>query len=392
MKSLCELCGWKKMELDFDKEIDAMLRNARRNGPVYVGDSAASRHLDADEISAFAENAMPEKGRALYTAHLADCDRCRKILSNLLMMNAEGATAASLPGAITIAERDLPWYRKLFLFPNLAYLMGSLVLVFGGFLAFSIIQNSRMGDSAVVTQVSESETRSGGPSFESEPAFSDQYSTNSSANAAANVASPNSMTLAANANRSATSGVTGERGPQAETAMRDDRGVSLDGTAVTTAPAPPAAALAAPKDADAKERDEQAKGKTEDKLAGNVPQEAFKNDAMLQKQPAVGAQSGPMRSNENQYNRQLENLDRRAAAKRAARSEEESSGRRVVGGRTFERKQSVWYDTAYQGRPTINVRRGSEEFSRLDAGLRSIANNLPGTIVVVWGAKAYRIQ
>lgn len=381
------------MELDFDKEIDAMLRNARRDGPVYVGDLAAARHLDADEIAAFAENAMPEKGRALYTAHLADCDRCRKVLSNLLVMNAEAAPAASLPSAITIAERDLPWYRKLFLFPNLAYLMGSLVLVFGGFLAFSIIQNSGMGDSAIVTQVSESETRSGGPSFESERVFSDQNSTSNSANAAANIASSNSMTLAANANRSELSGAAGELRPQAGTAMRDERGVSLDSTDVVAVPAPPPAAMAAPKDADVKERDEEAKGRAEEKVAGNVPQEALKKDAMLQKQqPGIAAQSGPMRNNENRYNRQLENMDSRAAAKKAARSEEETSGRRVVGGRTFERKQRVWYDTAYQGRPTINVRRGSDEFNRLDAGLRSIANDLSGTIVVVWGAKAYRIQ
>ena len=381
------------MELDYDKEIDAMLRNARRDGPVYVGDQAASRHLDADEIAAFAENAMPEKGRALYTAHLADCERCRKVLSNLLVMNAEAAPVAALPSVITIAERDLPWFRKLFLFPNLAYLMGGLVLVFGGFLALSIIQNSGMGDSAIVTQVSESETRSGGPNFESEPVLSDQFSTNSNANAAANVAPSNSIAFAANANTSPASGAASERGPQAETAMRDDRGVSLDGTAAATAPAPPPAALAAAKDADVKERDEETKAKAEDKVAGNVPQEAFKNDALLQKQqPGIAAQSGPMRNNENRYNRQLENMDSRAAAKKAARSEEETGGRRVVGGRTFERKQSVWYDTAYAGRPTINVRRGSDEFNRLDAGLRSIANNLSGTIVVVWGAKAYRIQ
>jgi hypothetical protein len=108
--------------------------------------------------------------------------------------------------------------------------------------------------------------------------------------------------------------------------------------------------------------------------------------------PGVPAQSGPMRNSENQYNRQLENLDRRAAAKRSARDEEASSGRRVVSGKTFERKEGVWYDTTYQGRPTINVRRGTDEYNRLDGGLRSIANSLGGTVVVVWGAKAYRIQ
>ena len=63
-----------------------------------------------------------------------------------------------------------------------------------------------------------------------------------------------------------------------------------------------------------------------------------------------------------------------------------------MSGKTFERKQGVWYDTTYQGRPTINVQRGTAEYNRLDGGLRSIANSLGGTVVIVWGAKAYRIQ
>src|SRR5688500_8342144 len=117
------------MEIDFDKEIDTLMRKAHRDPPDLSGKST-SRHLDADEISAFAENAMPEGSRALYSVHLADCDRCRKILSNLLVMNSEALPAATSPGVITIAERALPWHKRLLLFPNLAYLMGSLVLIF----------------------------------------------------------------------------------------------------------------------------------------------------------------------------------------------------------------------------------------------------------------------
>jgi hypothetical protein len=116
----------------------------------------------------------------------------------------------------------------------------------------------------------------------------------------------------------------------------------------------------------------------------------------MQAGAGINAQSGPMRANESQYNRQLEKMDARrvAAAKKIATHDEEesASGKRSVGGKTFERKQGVWYDVAYQGRPTINVRRGSEEFNKLDAGLKSIANSLSGTAVIVWGAKAYRVQ
>jgi len=39
-----------------------------------------------------------------------------------------------------------------------------------------------------------------------------------------------------------------------------------------------------------------------------------------------------------------------------------------------------------------NVSRGSEEFGALDSGLRSIAQQLGGEIIVVWKSKAYRIR
>ena len=388
------------MEVDFDKEIDALLRKTYRDGPVLVGDFAGSRHLEADEISAFAENAVPEKSRAVYTRHLADCDRCRKILSNVLALNAEAAPAAASPAsAITIAERDMPWYRRLFLFPNLAYVMGGLVLIFGGFLAFTIVRNSGMNE-AVVSQVADSEPRRGGPNFQNEPDLGGAANAaNMSANAASNTAITGTMS---NSNSAAsTDELRLQRGPLAESEVQPEGYASDDAPAVTAAPPPPPAALAAPKDVKLADRDDNvvAKEKAEAKVAQNAPYDGSKTDSMLKQQqyPGAGAtQSGPSRNSENQYNRQLENLERRrdAEKKRVARAEteESDSARRTVGGRTFERKQGVWYDTAFGGRPTINVRRGTPEFNRLDGGLRSIANTLQGTIVVVWGAKAYRIQ
>jgi hypothetical protein len=65
---------------------------------------------------------------------------------------------------------------------------------------------------------------------------------------------------------------------------------------------------------------------------------------------------------------------------------------RSYGGRTFENRNGVWTDTAYRGQATTNVRRGSEDYKKLDSGLRSIADQLSGTIIVVWKEKAYRIQ
>ena len=134
------------MEIEFDKEMDAILRKARG------GEVAASfdSHIDADEIAAFAENVLSDLTRQRYTAHLADCTRCRKILSNVIALNSEAeletASSAVLP---EIVEAKTPWYRKLFVFPQLAYTMGALVVLFSGFFGYIVLKNVSSGNSEV---------------------------------------------------------------------------------------------------------------------------------------------------------------------------------------------------------------------------------------------------
>jgi hypothetical protein len=65
---------------------------------------------------------------------------------------------------------------------------------------------------------------------------------------------------------------------------------------------------------------------------------------------------------------------------------------RRSGGKTFHNANGAWYDNAYHGQTTTNVRRGTDDFKKLDSGLRSIVNDLGGVVVVVWKDKAYRIQ
>jgi hypothetical protein len=70
----------------------------------------------------------------------------------------------------------------------------------------------------------------------------------------------------------------------------------------------------------------------------------------------------------------------------------ETTAVKRIAGKTFEFKQGVWYDSIFDGRPTINIRRGTSEYKKLDRNVRSIAESLAGTIVVVSNGKAYRIQ
>src|SRR5687768_827791 len=74
------------MKQETNNEIDLLLRRLSRRQEVPVSDADLridSDHLDADELSAYAENALPAAARARYTEHVADCSKCREIVVQL---------------------------------------------------------------------------------------------------------------------------------------------------------------------------------------------------------------------------------------------------------------------------------------------------------------------
>lgn len=94
------------MRPEFDRQIDSLLRDhARRaDGRPAGREVGAAAHLDADELSAFAENSLPARARARHTAHLAECGECRKLVSQITLSSGvaeeierrEGARAVGL--------------------------------------------------------------------------------------------------------------------------------------------------------------------------------------------------------------------------------------------------------------------------------------------------------
>jgi hypothetical protein len=67
-----------------------------------------------------------------------------------------------------------------------------------------------------------------------------------------------------------------------------------------------------------------------------------------------------------------------------------------VAGRRFRKHGSVWIDVAYSSsQGTTNVTRGSEQYRALIAdepGIRTIAEQLKGEVIVVWKGHVYRIR
>ncbi len=377
------------MELEFDKEMDAILRRSGRG--VLVGDKPPEKHLDADAIAAFVENAVPAPTGRLYMEHFADCDRCRKLLSSTILMKDSAATAAAPAAVIVSAAESIPWYQRLFRTPNLAIAMGALILTFSGVLGYLVLQNRE--DTSVAMAPAEKEVQRG-PYSGSEPSAMSANAANVASNTAANIASaPAANAIAPVAGETENKLLGRATGPADRGRISDsevdkpefERGITLDSVDAVreqpklSKPAPdPVVTQSAPAIVGGVRADEERKEK-DDATALKKSAEALRPRDL----PAAPAKSGPTRSVgpiQSQTNNQIMNQAGEMAVTRA------------VGGKTFDNRNGAWYDRAYRNQATANYRRGTAEYKKLDTGLRSIADNLGGTVVLMWKDKAYRIN
>lgn len=354
------------MELNFDKEIDALLRQAAR-GENFLNEHSPA-HADADEISAFAENALPQAAKMRVTEHLADCAICRKILASVIALND---AAEAVPAKETV-EKAIPWYERLFAFPQIAYTMGALALIFSGVIGILVYQSAERTASFEMVKAPASEPAGRGPNAEGiMPEYQEQNQSPSNmtmtnanaaatpqtsmANTSANGGAAESRTFSANtANANTVAANTAKTENLARESGRKDQ--------LMTAPPKPEA----PADAEVL-RDE------EKREVARAAEKDAPDKKVMQKAPAPSSGSGLIKEDNE----------------RAKLRESET---RQVSGKTFNRKDGVWYDAAYRGQGTINIRRKTEEYRKLEKGLRIIAESLEGTVVVVWNEKAYRIQ
>lgn len=385
------------MAMEFDKEMDALLKRMSAFGAKPGG--RAEPHLDAEEIAAFAENAVPGSVRTKYITHFADCGRCRTILADTIALNAAEPAVSAAPSVATAgaAVRETPWYRKLFSVPKLAYGMAGLIVIFGGLIAYTALFNMQGGDTSV-SQVQREESL---------PATAEPAETPvSMADSLANIAVPSQagpeekpggpLTSALDQPDREIASARSHRGPNAgradgrsaEEYSRIERDLSLiepaAGPKPVIAPPPPPVPVEEVVVAEAAPAPTPTADATREQLLAR--QQAANVSSNVQ------SQSGPSFRNERGRNiTQAEDTDRSAAAKRSA-PRDDAPQRRTVSGKNFELRDGVWYDSAYRGGATVNVQRGSEDYQKLDSGLRSIAQRFSEPVVAVWKGKAYRIQ
>jgi hypothetical protein len=407
------------MEFEFDKEIDSLLRQTARKGEaVFNGKSSLfaaseSLHVDADEISLFAENALPVKARSRVTNHLADCDRCRKILSGLIALDSETESENVHAKEIAGAAASLPWYKKLFAFPQIAYAMGALALVFSGVIALVVLQNTGGSLNTGMAQKESAPASRDAAKNESVDAAAapETYAmSNTSTMATGNANSTANTMMAANtaanspvkptppilaATNSNTALAAREQKPAAQPqagGAKDTKPETLGELAMAKPVAPGKKEDAAKSGPPIRTDDDLRVDKKEVTAAAKQPAEIAQSPSVVQNQVGILRNSQRARQPAPAPRPEAEKSVAAESMEKAETKKGKSPEMRTAGGKTFRRADGVWYDTAYKGGKTTNIRRGTSEYKKLDSGLRSIAENIGGTVVVVWKDKAYRIQ
>jgi hypothetical protein len=410
-----------------DAQIDILLR--RHAGHV-KSKSATERHLDADELNAFAEGSLPAAARSRYVSHLADCDDCRKVASQLAI-----ASGAVVPAETTVANsQSYSWWKRLsgFFSPlTLRYAAFTIVLVAVVGVVFLVTRRPR--EASLIAQRESAAQPQVSAVKPAEPAGlqarSDQNAqTQDKRSESASPAAATPMVSKSDESKFAESSALPPTKPEQETSKAVSPALAAEKTAEpkplpSYAPPPPGETMRAgtlsserqpsPGDVASGPRKSESpsdKFKMMDRSrAGDTPRETRAQDdltragvsqpqANVQKEADEKVARGRDAEVLSSRNRNVRESRAQAPATQSAGTvkrvpAEEAPETRSVGSRKFRRQGNSWVDAKFKASMTLkSISRESSEFASLDSGLRSIAQQISGEVIVVWKGKAYLIH
>jgi hypothetical protein len=407
-----------------DAEIDVLLRRFAR----VASDVRTTDHLDADELNAFAEGALPAAARSRYVSHLADCDDCRRVVTELAAASG-GVEKMAVPASQPTAPES--WWQKigsLFAPNRLRFAAFAAMLVAVVSIGFAVWRKSQEQPSGVVPQ--------NGPAV-AEDVRTASHSQEPSATGVASEQSPAPSAIAkaipqptpapfADQKQQQTTDVSPPPPPKSvDTLARNDTAPSSAAAGRAAEPSSNAGAPAyAPpptvetERAETRNREQQnlglihgpQRGESNEKFKGLDDRARGAGDSAKARdedrartgsdQPAAKEESKNATAARKRSESRTATLASRPAA--GVRQEEPKSDKaappeeadtRTVNGRKFKRQGNVWIDVKLKSSMSIKtISRGTDEFEKLDGGLRSISQQFSGPIIVVWKDKAYRIQ
>ena len=389
------------MRQETNNEIDLLLRRLSLRQGVPQSDADLridSDHLDADELSAYAENVLPAAARARYTEHLADCSRCRELV---VQLSASVPVVAAKETLTTAASSGVRKFLASFFSPMvLRYAVPALGLIVVAAIGFVMLRSSQR--SAEVAQV---ETYG-----DTRPAASPtqpQDSTASSDSASKTESESQGLTQARRAQTQkeaqpasppnappTVSSVRVEPKPEAPAQKTEEQTVAVSNAAPAQQSPKPAETVDEMRvEIQGRKSNVQPDGASTSDLAKQRSAEGARDEqkkldtAAAARQPAKAKTAGAG----------TQSADSVGAFSVGEREKDRNDGViRSVGGRRFRKQSGVWVDTAYDsGSAITNIARGSEQYRALVAdepAIKAIADQLEGTIIVVWKGRTYRIR
>lgn len=450
------------MKSEFDKDIDALLRRAlgdatRREDPVRAivadeGSSSSASHMDADELSAYAENALPAAARARYASHLADCDRCRRLATNIALASNVALKSdetidegVSLTSDATVATGWRARLAALFAPRTLSYALPVLAACVFAVVAFIALRDTRDERTQLAKHEPANASTAANTSAPAEVITNPATGTNETTNTTGDTLTTNSNTATTTATRTPTGAspdspsnapapkpvgdsleVTTQTAPVAPVTSpmigqkqnaNDDRGVHFSQEASRV---PPPAQMSAPRStsdaatntttnmtagatastqnrSDTRDEYKTRVGEADEVAASRARNEAPRREMSREKSDRSGVE---MEERAQMRRGRTPDGSRSARARRSGEpSPEDAPGMgatRSAAGHRFRRQGGAWVDVRYDDNmSTTNVRRGTEQFRSLSADLpelERVADQLDGEVIVVIGNRAYRIR
>lgn len=388
------------MRQESNNGIDLLLRQLGRRDEPFSSELDA-QHLDADELSSYVANALPAAARARYTAHLADCSSCRKMVAQLSA--AEGVVAARQPASVVAPSGLKSFLASLFSPLVLRYAIPALGVIVIAVVGIVMVRQEQKGSSVALRADTEQNKSVALPEatpsqgLYGERGMADQVA----ADKDKEVPKP------------------GAAAPAAKDAPRDARGVSSSDAAGAAPAAPvqetqpvtasepppsPAPAKAAAAEESERKQAEPEKKKVDEVSRTEVATAQRSYDGVSKEADDANKVSGPQRS------RMGEGTGTGAVANAAPQSREEvkrmrkgevsgtfsAAETRTVAGREFRKNGNVWIDTAYNGGQSVTVlTRDSDQYRSLvedEPAIHTIAETLKTEFIVIWKSRAYRVR
>ena len=431
------------MKVDSNMETDRLLhRFARRRqdasltgaepdsalgGDTVLETRQGGPHLDADEVSAYAENALPEAARARYTSHLSDCDSCRKLVTELVLSSGVIVELEAKTASLTQKhERSWRHWPAAMLAPGTLRYAASVIVLIGILaVAFVVFRGGRARK--FETSDSQAKNDANNINLAGAPEQGSRLDQNGLANERAPLLKPDETAgtktptgASSPAIKDAPGGVPidvqksgqeqGQAKPHPPVSLPDDYIAGLPNTErdedseLATRQQPATGAVVADKPMarkkiagadssgrDARESSAPAKNEPTSNTEGNKIADS-KAPAPVEEKTAENRRARRKSESASASSTAGASMDDRIGRADGVGTAEE---RHVVSGRQFVRRNGAWIDVVYRSQATTNIKRGSEQYRALVAdepGLRAIASQLDGEVVVVWKGRAYRIR